>query len=62
MAMRIDVLTLFPEMFPPIFGTSIPARAETSGAVEYHVHDLRNGPATSTAQSMTGHSVEDQAW
>ena len=42
MAMRIDVLTLFPEMFPPIFGTSIPSRAETCGAVEYHVHDLRN--------------------
>ena len=39
--MRVDVLTLFPEMFPPILGTSIPARAEACGAIEYHIHDLR---------------------
>jgi len=39
--MQIDVLTLFPDMFKPILGTSIPARAEASGAVQYHVHDLR---------------------
>ena len=39
--MQIDVLTLFPDMFKPILGTSIPARAEASCAVQYHVHDLR---------------------
>ncbi|MDZ4754510.1 MAG: tRNA (guanosine(37)-N1)-methyltransferase TrmD [Phycisphaerae bacterium] len=39
--MRIDVLTLFPEMFPPIFGASILGRAAQSGIVNYHVHDIR---------------------
>lgn len=39
--MRIDVLTLFPEMFPPVLGASIPGRAAAAGLAEYHVHDIR---------------------
>lgn len=39
--MRIDVLTIFPEMFGPVLETSIPGRARTAGAVEYHTTDLR---------------------
>ena len=39
--MRFDILTLFPEMFPPVLGTSIPARAAEAGAAEYHLHDIR---------------------
>jgi tRNA (guanine37-N1)-methyltransferase len=38
---RIDLLTIFPEMFPPVLGASIPGRAQTSGALECHVHDIR---------------------
>lgn len=38
--MRIDILTLFPEMFVPI-KTSILGRAINSGAIEIFVHDIR---------------------
>jgi len=40
--MRIDVLTLFPEMFPSVLGASIPGRAAESGLVSYHLHDIRD--------------------
>ena len=40
--MRIDVLTLFPEMFPPILGTSILSRAIAKKVVRVGVHDLRD--------------------
>lgn len=39
--MRIDLLTLFPEMFPPVLGASIPGRAQSCGALQCHVHDIR---------------------
>jgi len=40
--MRIDVLTLFPEMFPSVLGASILGRAAQSGIVSCHVHDIRD--------------------
>ncbi len=42
MPLRIDILTLFPEMFPPILGTSIPKRAAEKGLVEYHLTNIRD--------------------
>ena len=39
--MRIDVLTLFPEMFAPVIGASIPGRAAAAGLLEFHAHDIR---------------------
>lgn len=42
MPLRIDVLTLFPEMFGPVLGTSIPKRAAAKGLVEYHLTQLRD--------------------
>ncbi len=39
--MRIDILTLFPEMFGPVLSASILGRASTGGFAEYHVHDIR---------------------
>ncbi len=39
--MRIDVLTIFPEMFPPVLESSILKRASDKGVAELHVHDLR---------------------
>jgi tRNA (guanine37-N1)-methyltransferase len=39
---RIDVLTLFPEMFAPILGTSIPRRAADKGLVSYHLTNIRD--------------------
>ena len=42
MPLRIDILTLFPEMFVPILGTSIPKRAAEKGLVEYHLTNIRS--------------------
>jgi len=39
---RIDLVTLFPDMCRVILGTSILKRAAEAGVVEYHVWDLRN--------------------
>ena len=40
--MRIDIITLFPEMFEPVLGGSIIGRAQKSGALEIHLHQLRD--------------------
>ncbi len=52
--MRIDLLTLFPEMFPPVLGASITGRAATAALAEYHLHDIR---AWSTDKH---HKVDDR--
>lgn len=40
--MRIDVLTLFPEMFPCVVNASILGRAAQAGLVEIHLHNIRD--------------------
>src|SRR5438105_7917678 len=40
--LRIDILPLFPEMFAPILGTSIPKRAAEKGLVEYRLTNIRD--------------------
>ena len=40
--MRIDILTLFPEMFGPLLGTSIPKRAAEKKIVSYHLTQIRD--------------------
>src|SRR5688500_9469122 len=42
MALRIDILTLFPEMFSAVLGTSIPKRAAEKGLVEYQYTNFRD--------------------
>ncbi len=42
MPLRIDILTLFPEMFAPVLGTSIPKRAAAKGLVEYRLTNVRD--------------------
>jgi tRNA (guanine37-N1)-methyltransferase len=39
---RIDILTLFPEMFDAVLGTSIPKRAAQKGLVNYHLTNIRD--------------------
>lgn len=39
--MRIDILSIFPEMFEGPFGHSIVQRAKTKGLVEIEIHDIR---------------------
>jgi len=40
--MRIDILTLFPEMFAGPFGSSIVKRAQEKKEIEINVHNLRD--------------------
>jgi tRNA (guanine37-N1)-methyltransferase len=40
--MRIDVLTLFPDMFTGVLGNSILKRAQDKQRVAYHLHQLRD--------------------
>ncbi len=39
--MRIDVVTIFPEYLAPL-GLSLPGKAQESGLLDVHVHDLRD--------------------
>jgi len=39
--MQVDVVTIFPEMFPAVLGSSILKRAIAKGRVRVSVHDLR---------------------
>jgi tRNA (guanine37-N1)-methyltransferase len=41
MTLRVDVVTLFPELFPGPLGVSIPGRALERGLAEVRAHDLR---------------------
>jgi tRNA (guanine37-N1)-methyltransferase len=40
--MRIDILTLFPAMFPCYLNESILQRAQTAGLLTLHVHNIRD--------------------
>ena len=40
--MKIDVLTIFPEMFGPVVTESILGRANQSGLLEVNVHNIRD--------------------
>lgn len=52
--MKIDVLTIFPEMFGGVFGTSIIGRAVGTGKVDIKVHNLRDW-STDNYKSVDGH-------
>ena len=40
--MKIDILTLFPEMFTGVFGSSMLVRAQANGLLEIHTHNIRD--------------------
>ena len=42
MALRINVITIFPEFFSGPLGLSIPSRAAAAGSVAYNIVDLRD--------------------
>ena len=52
--MRIDLLTIFPEMMTAPLAASIPGRAAAAGAVQYFVHDIR------TWATGPHHKVDDR--
>jgi tRNA (guanine37-N1)-methyltransferase len=39
--LRFDIITIFPDMFPPVINASILKRAQEKKKVAIHVHDLR---------------------
>ena len=39
--MQIDVITIFPTMFPPVLGASLIKRAQERGLLRIRIHDLR---------------------
>lgn len=39
--MRLDVLTIFPEIFEPVLGSSIVGRARAAGLVDWTITDIR---------------------
>lgn len=39
--MKITILTLFPEIFPPILNSSIVGRAQKKGLIEFEIADIR---------------------
>ena len=40
--MRIDIITIFPEMFEGPFNHSMIMRAQKKGLAEIHIHNLRD--------------------
>ena len=60
--MRIDILTIFPEMFETTLSTSIPGRARDFGPSSIRSTTSVGGPTTSTGRSTIDHSVEDPEW
>ena len=40
--MKIDILTLFPEMFSPVLDASILGRAQKAGILEFGLHNIRD--------------------
>ena len=40
--MRIDIITVLPDLFGSFFDESIIGRAQKKGLVEIHVHNLRD--------------------
>ena len=40
--MRIDILTLFPEMFSPVLDASILGRAQKAGILSFGLHNIRD--------------------
>src|SRR5947199_5168562 len=42
MALRINVVTIFPDFFSGPLGLSIPSRAAAAGSVRYNIVDLRD--------------------
>ena len=40
--MRIDILTIFPEMFENVLSSSMLGRAAAKGILEFHAHNIRD--------------------
>ena len=59
--MRIDTLSTFPHMYDSVMGESIMKRAQASGALDFHAHDLRDW-TTVIAPPTTTRTAAARAW
>ena len=60
--MRIDIITVLPEMIEGFFNCSIMKRAQDKGLAEIHIHNLRDIPKISIAGWMTIHLEVLPVW
>lgn len=60
--MKIDFLTLFPEMFEGVLGSSILQKAQEKDAVQFQVVNFREYLITSTILLMIILMAAGQAW
>ena len=49
---RFDIITIFPEMFPPVFNDSILKRAQAAKKIVIKIHDLRDYAADKKRRSV----------
>ena len=60
--MRIDIITVLPEMLEGFVTTSILGRAQSKGLAEIHIHNLRDYTATNGAALMTIPTAARPVW
>jgi len=60
--MKVDIISLFPEMFLGPLNESILKRAQDKGLLDLSIHNLRDFTKTGIASSMIGLLVGDQEW
>ena len=60
--MKIDVLTLFPEMFSGVLGASMLGRAQERGILEFGLHNIREYSQSKHKTRMIIPSAAAQAW
>jgi tRNA (guanine37-N1)-methyltransferase len=60
--MRFDVITLFPELFPPFLTSGVTRRAFESGLVKVRIWNLRDFAGATTAVSTTVLLAGGLAW
>ena len=60
--MRIDIITVLPEMIEGFFSCSIMKRAQNKGLAEIHIHNLRDYTEDNIDVSMIILSGDLQVW
>ena len=60
-AVRIDVVTIFPDYLDPL-RQSLPGKAIETGIIDWRCTTCAGGPMTCTARSTTRHTAAAPAW
>ena len=62
MGMRVDIVTLFPEMCQQVLDASIIGRAARRGCIETHCHQIRDYTLNKQKQTTTTPMAAAVAW